>query len=615
MTNKIIIGILFIFHFNLTAQVDCTSFVTQAIQARETEGNYDKALDKAQEALLCSTQKHDSIFIGNSYLQIALALEVKSDYEKAEINYEKAYDVFSRIGNKERMASVCNNLAGLKDKLGQYSLGVEYARRAIKWWSIDMGDSTRYYKIAHAYNNAANNFAQLNALDSAIYYHTEAIQIIEENSLDTIYKYKKVIAEANYNLGHRYAEFEQPDFITSTKYYQEALNFYEMANDIVSIAELNEWIGLNKMEIDELEEASGRFEKAEQLLKNRKDSSSLSTLYYNWTLLYEKQNKLDEALEVSKLSVDFYNGGNDDFKDLISTNVDLIENLKKRNRNLLLFSIASLLFLVVAGSIWYYKERKNIRTKSKLIEEQRLNAQQEKELLIKNQKLAEAEREKIEKDKEMVALKEKLADIRHSTIRNGACKAQNLVKIYVNQHEEPVTASLDDLKRALNTLDKVIYFADLSIDEIMEAHKFGKPKVLYLFVNDMYNAAKDQCVGIKIDKPHKEDYEEFSDFKVKAEIQSILIDQVIGNAFDNIKKYADCDTASLKVRATSNKLFVEVEDCGVGFALDEIREGAIGIKSIREAVENERINGRVDIDTNKGVGTTVTVTIPNPFEK
>jgi signal transduction histidine kinase len=80
---------------------------------------------------------------------------------------------------------------------------------------------------------------------------------------------------------------------------------------------------------------------------------------------------------------------------------------------------------------------------------------------------------------------------------------------------------------------------------------------------------------------------------------------VVAEALTNVAKYASATHATVDVQRLNGKLVVRVADDGVGGANPEVGTGLRGLAD-RLAV----IEGRLEIDSEPGKGTTITAKIP-----
>ncbi|MDO5534643.1 MAG: sensor histidine kinase [Propionibacteriaceae bacterium] len=92
----------------------------------------------------------------------------------------------------------------------------------------------------------------------------------------------------------------------------------------------------------------------------------------------------------------------------------------------------------------------------------------------------------------------------------------------------------------------------------------------------------------------------------EAEVQVI---RVIQEALTNVRKHADAQRATIRVRARDGQATITIEDDGAGF--DPHRTpgaGSFGLVTMRERVES--VAGRFSIESTPGRGTRVTASLP-----
>lgn len=79
-------------------------------------------------------------------------------------------------------------------------------------------------------------------------------------------------------------------------------------------------------------------------------------------------------------------------------------------------------------------------------------------------------------------------------------------------------------------------------------------------------------------------------------------------ALHNCKKHAECEQVFVCLKTKNQFLYVQIEDNGIGFAEEEVRESALGLKSMRERIE--LMKGTFRIYTKPGKGTKIEMTLP-----
>ncbi|NNU88473.1 MULTISPECIES: PAS domain-containing sensor histidine kinase [Geobacillus] len=83
--------------------------------------------------------------------------------------------------------------------------------------------------------------------------------------------------------------------------------------------------------------------------------------------------------------------------------------------------------------------------------------------------------------------------------------------------------------------------------------------------------------------------------------------RIIQEALHNVMKYAKATEVCVSIQRVEEELFLSVEDNGIGFSMEEKREG-LGLKHIQERVSH--LGGRTTITSKPMKGTTIFVRVP-----
>jgi len=94
---------------------------------------------------------------------------------------------------------------------------------------------------------------------------------------------------------------------------------------------------------------------------------------------------------------------------------------------------------------------------------------------------------------------------------------------------------------------------------------------------------------------------------------NLAVFRVAQEAINNIRKYAQCDTAWVHLKYMEDKVVLIVEDNGIGFDIGEVAEGqkkyvTFGQLGMQERAED--INGELEITSEKGKGSKVVLVVP-----
>jgi signal transduction histidine kinase len=92
--------------------------------------------------------------------------------------------------------------------------------------------------------------------------------------------------------------------------------------------------------------------------------------------------------------------------------------------------------------------------------------------------------------------------------------------------------------------------------------------------------------------------------------QETALYRIVQEALTNIVKHAGASSVSIIVMASGGTVRLVIEDDGAGFDPAKVRDGALGLVGIRERVS--LLDGRFEIDSSPGAGTTLLVELPVP---
>jgi signal transduction histidine kinase len=84
--------------------------------------------------------------------------------------------------------------------------------------------------------------------------------------------------------------------------------------------------------------------------------------------------------------------------------------------------------------------------------------------------------------------------------------------------------------------------------------------------------------------------------------------RIVQEALTNVVKHASAEHVSIVVASSEKAVRAVVEDDGVGFARDQVREHALGLVGMRERAQ--LLGGRLEVESSPGAGTTVVVELP-----
>jgi signal transduction histidine kinase len=84
--------------------------------------------------------------------------------------------------------------------------------------------------------------------------------------------------------------------------------------------------------------------------------------------------------------------------------------------------------------------------------------------------------------------------------------------------------------------------------------------------------------------------------------------RIVQESLTNVVKHARAGRVSILLTRRGDSVAAVIEDDGHGFAPSENRDGGFGLSGMRERIA--LLNGRLEIESGEGAGTTIVVEVP-----
>jgi two-component system, NarL family, sensor kinase len=94
---------------------------------------------------------------------------------------------------------------------------------------------------------------------------------------------------------------------------------------------------------------------------------------------------------------------------------------------------------------------------------------------------------------------------------------------------------------------------------------------------------------------------------LKCELEEVVW-RISQEALHNCKKHAECEQVFVQLKMKEQFLCVQIEDNGIGFVKEKIRDSALGLKNMRERIE--LMKGTFHLHTELGKGTKIEMIVP-----
>ncbi len=581
----------------------------------------------------------------------------KAEFEIAFKQLQRAYNIASKLSDKGILAEVENNLGVANYFIGNYSMAAEYLLNSYKT-RVELGNKS---DIANTANNLGLVFTQIMELKKAQEYYLISLKLkkeigdnfgiirtlsnicdvyLKKNDLENAKKYFEegllLSEKSNYQNGIAVLANLGGRIYTILKDYEKALYYYSKAKDIyhLRLERTGELQALNN--IAEVYLLTNNYSAAYQYLKDAltlkgeiKQETVFLKTYLLLSIYNEKLGNYSKALEYARIY--------DEIKDTIfneskarqirelsagyelekkQRQIDLLNKEKiirelDSERSLYIKYLLVLLLIIFAILIIGLNYRNIVLIKNRKVLED-LNS----EILAQKNKLAELNKT------QNTLLKIIAHDLRNPfNVLIGFSDA--LLKLWDSMDEKEKLDLIQDINLASkNSFLLLENLLDWAINKI--GGKEVQPENIKLkkFIEDcigglrIYADKKNIKINILID----DDTEITADYN--------MLNTVIRNIFSNSIKFAQFG-GNITIKSTNNDdeyVTIEIIDDGIGMSEDLINKklnqddfetlagtnnekgSGLGLMLCKELVSKNK--GKFNIHGEKGVGTTVSISMP-----
>lgn len=548
----------------------------------DVASDFDSAIWYYDKALALAISNKDLNAHASALNNKAMVYSNRGLYQKAMVMYLNALKVFERMHDTLGTANALNNIAVLYEDMHKYEQSLLYAKQAVKVYQ----SISNFKGMAAAYTNISLAYDNINS-DSCYAYAKLAIGIKEQLG-------DKFGLGISYNdLGIFFTGEKKPD--SAIYYGMKALAIKHELNDefgeascLINISNAYQLKRDFKKQLECLERAL-------ELGYNMKSFRLLAHTAFGLSSTYRNMGEYQMAYRYLRLHIDFRDSliteenskhineleakYQSEKKDLQLLNSNLALNASEatlgRNRaQLTLLIVVLTLFIISALFIYFtYVNRQKRREAQNRIEQEQLR---NKAVITAE----DEERKRIAKD-----------------LHDGVGQQLSAVKMNLSAYSSKTdTTELNEIMNLLDEAVKEVRSVSHSMIPNALLHA-GLASAIRDFMNKLALSGKIkvdvQLVGIKDRLDEKKETTLF---------------RIIQECVTNIIKHADASRLTLQLIHHPKYLTLMIEDDGKGFDLQHFSDG-IGIKNIESRVAY--INGTLDIDSQPGKGTTITVEIPH----
>jgi len=558
--------------------------------------HYDSARYYLDSALELIPFTKDSILMISCYNAQAYLSNYQSDYSTAVDYLMKAMTVIDESTSpklKQLLPQTYSNIGHNLIAEKQIQKGIDYEKKALRLRGYP--NEQRYRVLLHL--DIFDGYIQLQKynearlyLDSAIMYNNQLDNIVltalVANNEGFYYQstndYSKALKsylkayQLNDSTGNDYLKAEAGDNVAQlylkTKNYKESETYAREANEIGK-------------QLHEYKVVASTYNALEQVAASKSD--------YKNALQYAVLNKLyadsatNKSTQQTTLSLEsrYQNQKKEkEIASLIAANIKKELEVVKQNRMLIAGSILSIAVIVVLGlSYTNSRQKRLIIEKEKMLQQEQIKFLERQQQIVSLQSMIngqETERTRIAKD-----------------LHDGLGGLFSTVKMYFStmQHDSPELERNQLFQKSFTIVDT----ASLEVRRI--AHNM-MPEVLMKL--GLANALRDLCDNISAGKLLKVSLEVHGMNQRLNSTTEIMLFRIVQELLNNIIKHAHATEAIIQCVRDNSRLSVIVEDNGRGFnTIEANANNHAGMETVQSRVNY--LNGRISIDSQKNVGTTV----------
>lgn len=555
------------------------------------QNKFKEALAYHKQALQIRLTLNNKSDIASSYSKIGYCLTEMDELKDALDAQLHALKIYKELQEKKHIAYTLNNICNLYTNLKNFDKVYEYAEQAYQL-ALEVKDS---YSEATALNNLSSCLAKQNHPLEAIKKGNKALELFlsigDTASAGSILN----------NIGHYYKEINKVEI--ALDYFKKAIQMAQISNDLNSLGNFYSNIGNTYLALNNFKEAEKNLLKAEKICTNQQMATTLIVIYKSFGDLYALTGKgnlavnyyqkyanlkdsifsLDLANQTSLLQTKFETQEKEAQNQLLQKEKELILN-KLHKSNIVKWGLIVIITLICFLFYFWYK---NHEIKQQQILSTKLIQQQEEN----SRAIIEAE----EKERNRIA----------RDIHDG-----------IGQQLSAAKLNFEALKNTLNfTTNKQQDLFNNTVSLIDEAVTETRQVSHNMMANSLLKLGLIGAVRDFIDKLNdsgsiKINIETFGLNQRLNETTEMILFRVLQEIVNNIIKHAKATEVSIQFIKHDKELCLLIEDNGIGFDTNEIRNfKGIGLKNIQSRINY--LNGKVYFDSSINNGTTVNIEIPD----
>ncbi|MFV5690597.1 ATP-binding protein [Flavobacterium sp. LT1R49] len=571
-----------------------------------------------------SESAKDTINITKAYTYLGDYYESQAVLDSAFLFYYKSEKMYTKLGDNFNLGKTLINKANLQYKAGDFLASEKSVFSVLR---IIKGEKQINNILYDAYNLLGIIYGELGEYENAITYHNKALLISDDEIIPKEFQSK---ATTFNNIGFLYLNSQ--NYYLAKNYFQKGLGQKNLSSQKPALyAMLLDNLAYSKFKLKDSDELPNLFFQSLKLRDSLKLTSGIFINKIHLSEYFASKKDNIKALQYSKEALLLARNTNISQDILVALKqlaiiepekasvyskeyIHINENLQKserkmgdkfsrieyetdqikgentdletKNRNLL-FGFSAFTML---GLFLYIIKAQKTKNRELLFKQEQQKVNEEiYNLMISQQSTIETNR---------IVEKKRVAQELHDGVL-GRMFGVRMNLDGLNKFNDDI--AVNQRNSYLSELKNI----EQDIREISHDLNREKSELINNFVAIVNNLFEEQK------KTFEPKLVTIIDPAIKWESLSnavkINLYRIIQESLQNINKYADANTIKVKIKKKGDDLFLSINDDGVGFNVNKAKRG-IGIQNIQS--RTNECDGTVEIKSNKGEGTTITITVP-----
>ncbi len=535
------------------------------------QGNYELAIEYMYDGLRDYETIKRYAKSANIHLNIGSIYYYNKDYDKAFLEYKKCIELSQGVKKGNLLNNAYTNIGSIFLSKKEYDSALYYFDKTL---ALKLAVSEYSVSIAGLYSNKGIIYKHLQKYDTALVFFNKALEIQNE------IKYTFGQAKTKANIGLTYIEMGKND--KARKYLLDALSFTEANKMGESTKEI--YLGLYA-----IYQKRGDYKKSLEYYKlyiNYKDSINsveVSNKISEYKEKYEAEKK-DREIEQLQQKSRVQN---------LEADKQLIENKRQKIIAISMGTLAVLLIIIIIAIQRYFKFRQGAA----------------KEMMKKNEEISQQKIVDLIKGNEVSSINSYMEGQERERGRIAGELHDRLGSLLstVKLHFSSIESTIEQDKEQSESFSFALDLLDNSVEEVRTiSHNLSKGVLTHFgligAVENLKNAINAAGkIQVKFITAGPE-------FDILPEIEIELF-RIIQELITNAIKHSQSEDIFVQLISDQEGLSVMVEDHGIGMELTKLKSKGIGLKNLKNRVEN--IGGDYHIETAINKGTSVIIDIKN----